>query len=35
LQKITESEETEIRPGVKIGIVEDPDGNCVEFLQVA
>jgi catechol 2,3-dioxygenase-like lactoylglutathione lyase family enzyme len=27
--------ETEIRPGVKIGIVEDPDGNWVEFLQVA
>jgi catechol 2,3-dioxygenase-like lactoylglutathione lyase family enzyme len=27
--------ETEIRPGVKIGIVEDPDGNWVEFLQSA
>lgn len=27
--------ETEIRPGVRIGIVEDPDGNWVEFLQVA
>ncbi len=27
--------ETEIRPGVKIGMVEDPDGNWVEFLQVA
>lgn len=26
--------ETEIRPGVKIGIVEDPDGNQVEFLQL-
>jgi catechol 2,3-dioxygenase-like lactoylglutathione lyase family enzyme len=26
--------ETEIRPGVKIGMVEDPDGNWVEFLQV-
>ncbi len=23
-----------IRPGVDIGIVEDPDGNWVEFLQV-
>jgi predicted enzyme related to lactoylglutathione lyase len=27
--------ETEIRPGVKIGMVEDPDGNWVEFLQVS
>ena len=27
--------ETEIRPGVKIGMVEDPDGNWVEFLQIA
>jgi catechol 2,3-dioxygenase-like lactoylglutathione lyase family enzyme len=27
--------ETEIRPGVKIGMVEDPDGNWVEFLQTA
>ncbi|HTE43506.1 MAG TPA: VOC family protein [Steroidobacteraceae bacterium] len=27
--------ETEIRPGVRIGLVEDPDGNWVEFLQVA
>jgi catechol 2,3-dioxygenase-like lactoylglutathione lyase family enzyme len=27
--------ETELRPGVKIAIVEDPDGNWVEFLQVA
>lgn len=27
--------ETEIRPGVKIAMVEDPDGNWVEFLQVA
>lgn len=25
--------EREIRPGVSIGIVEDPDGNWVEFLQ--
>ena len=25
--------ETEIRPGVKIGMVEDPDGNWVEFLS--
>jgi catechol 2,3-dioxygenase-like lactoylglutathione lyase family enzyme len=25
--------ETEIRPGVKISFVEDPDGNWVEFLQ--
>lgn len=24
----------EIRPGVSIGMVEDPDGNWVEFLQV-
>jgi len=24
--------ETELRPGVKIGMVEDPDGNWVEFL---
>ncbi|MFT7219929.1 MAG: catechol 2,3-dioxygenase-like lactoylglutathione lyase family enzyme [Candidatus Azotimanducaceae bacterium] len=24
---------TEIRPGVKISIVEDPDGNWVEFLS--
>ena len=23
----------EIRPGVSISIVEDPDGNWVEFLQ--
>ena len=27
--------ETELRPGVKIGMVEDPDGNWVEFLQAA
>lgn len=27
--------ETEIRPGIKIAIVEDPDGNWVEFLQMA
>lgn len=25
--------ETEIAPGIKIGIVEDPDGNWVEFLS--
>ena len=25
--------ETEIRPGVKIAMVEDPDGNWVEFLS--
>ena len=25
--------EAEIRPGVSIGIVEDPDGNWVEFVQ--
>ena len=25
--------ETEIRPGVRIAIVEDPDGNWVEFLS--
>jgi len=25
--------EREIRPGVRIAIVEDPDGNLVEFLQ--
>ncbi len=24
----------EIRPGVSIGMVEDPDGNWVEFLQI-
>jgi predicted enzyme related to lactoylglutathione lyase len=24
----------EIRPGTSISIVEDPDGNWVEFLQV-
>ena len=28
-------EPREIRPGVKISIVEDPDGNWVEFLQTA
>lgn len=27
--------EKEIRPGVKIGIVADPDGNWVEFLAIA
>ena len=26
--------ERELRPGVKIAIVEDPDGNWVEFLSV-
>jgi len=26
---------TEIRPGVRIAIVEDPDGNWVEFLETA
>ena len=25
----------EIRPGVRISMVEDPDGNWVEFLEVA
>lgn len=25
----------ELRPGVTISIVEDPDGNLVEFLQIA
>jgi catechol 2,3-dioxygenase-like lactoylglutathione lyase family enzyme len=27
--------ERDIRPGVRIGIVEDPDGNWVEFLAIA
>jgi len=27
--------ERELRPGVKIGIVADPDGNLVEFLTVS
>lgn len=27
--------EKEVRPGVRIAIVEDPDGNWVEFLQTA
>ena len=27
--------EREIRPGVKIGIVADPDGNWVEFLSLS
>lgn len=27
--------EREIRPGVRIGMVEDPDGNWVEFLQTS
>ena len=27
--------EREIRPGVRIAMVEDPDGNWVEFLSVA
>jgi catechol 2,3-dioxygenase-like lactoylglutathione lyase family enzyme len=26
---------TEIRPGIRIAIVEDPDGNWVEFLEMA
>jgi hypothetical protein len=26
--------EREIRPGVRIAMVADPDGNWVEFLQV-
>jgi len=26
---------TEIRPGVRISMVEDPDGNWVEFLEIA
>jgi glyoxylase I family protein len=26
---------TELRPGVTIAIVEDPDGNWVEFVQMA
>ena len=26
--------DTEIRPGVRIGFVEDPDGNWIEFLNV-
>jgi catechol 2,3-dioxygenase-like lactoylglutathione lyase family enzyme len=25
----------ELRPGITISIVEDPDGNLVEFLQIA
>lgn len=25
----------DIRPGVRIAIIEDPDGNWVEFLQIA
>lgn len=27
--------EREIRPGVRVGMVEDPEGNWVEFLQQA
>ncbi len=27
--------ETELRPGLKIGMVEDPDGNWVEFIQAS
>jgi hypothetical protein len=27
--------EREVRPGVRVGMVEDPDGNWVEFLQQA
>jgi catechol 2,3-dioxygenase-like lactoylglutathione lyase family enzyme len=26
---------TALRPGITISIVEDPDGNLVEFLQIA
>jgi glyoxylase I family protein len=26
---------TEVRPGVVIGMVEDPDGNLVEFIQAS
>ena len=26
---------TEIRPGIKIAMVEDPDGNWVEFLETS
>ena len=26
---------TELRPGITIAIVEDPDGNWVEFLETA
>jgi glyoxylase I family protein len=26
--------ETELRPGVRIAMVEDPDGNTVEFVQL-
>ena len=26
---------TEVRPGVTIGMVEDPDGNWVEFVEMA
>lgn len=29
------SKEQELRPGVRIGMVEDPDGNWVEFLAIA
>ena len=28
-------EPREIRPGVRISMIEDPDGNWVEFLEVA
>jgi predicted enzyme related to lactoylglutathione lyase len=31
-QKIVR-QRTEVRPGVVIGMVEDPDGNWVEFIQ--
>ena len=27
--------ETEIRPGIRVAIVEDPDGNWVEFLSMS
>lgn len=29
------TEEREMRPGVRMGMVEDPDGNWVEFLSIA
>lgn len=26
---------TDLRPGIRIGIVEDPDGNWVEFVETS
>jgi hypothetical protein len=26
---------TDLRPGIRIGIVEDPDGNLVEFVETS